>query len=406
MRHASATLLLSLTTLSTSAWQSHFPSRPRSLPRLRLSSAPGEWPAHTHRPWTIEDDALLWERRDGDIDETAALLQRGRGGVAKRLSKLNDPESPAFERFFAGRKKGPPDGSGEVGGTAEGAAAAAKLRPAKEVLLRITWDPQLEAADFVVGYTDRFKARPQEVALDAPNDSIKGEERRFVEALPEHRIAYFKWRRRVVWDRHRRLDRVFGSGRAVEDKDKDDDGSAALGVDGGVEGVDVAATEGIEEGAGAGRRREGGRERIEDVMATYDRWLQETRRREQSARERAIAALGDSFDGGGGAGQGGGGSNRFGAFKRLSKRLLEGDVAPEAYAITALSEDFFGPTGNGLVDGVEEENADQQQPALVALIKSIPEEHYVVKKATLEAVAARLRPATEPAAHEHAADFS
>jgi hypothetical protein len=39
---------------------------------------------------------------------------------------------------------------------------------------------------------------------------VKGQERMLMKALPEHRIEYVKYRERLVWDKHLRLDLVFG----------------------------------------------------------------------------------------------------------------------------------------------------------------------------------------------------
>lgn len=85
---------------------------------------------------------------------------------------------------------------------------------------------------------------------DAPNTSIKGPSRLFVLALPEHRIAYIKYRRRIVWHRAEKIDRLFASGVAGPD---------------------------------------GARQRIDEVMGTYGAWLAEERR--QAALARQLAAL-------------------------------------------------------------------------------------------------------------------
>ncbi|XP_041726326.2 leukocyte receptor cluster member 9 isoform X2 [Coregonus clupeaformis] len=87
-----------------------------------------------------------------------------------------------------------------------------RMRTADDVISRILWDPSVEAADFVVGYVDRFLGvleRPfSEFNWDAdPCDCDYSSEL----ALPRHRIQYFTHRGRRVWDRNNRTDRVFGS---------------------------------------------------------------------------------------------------------------------------------------------------------------------------------------------------
>ncbi|KAJ4165387.1 hypothetical protein LMH87_007021 [Akanthomyces muscarius] len=83
-----------------------------------------------------------------------------------------------------------------------------KFRPAADVLSRLRWDRALDAADFIVGFEDRF-AGAQEKAL-----ALWKSEQTDEEFIPQHRILYFKRRSdgRVVWERKTRIDRVFGSG--------------------------------------------------------------------------------------------------------------------------------------------------------------------------------------------------
>eukprot|EP00953_Heterococcus_sp_UTEX-ZZ885_P024865 13558-Heterococcus_DN1.PRE.3 len=84
------------------------------------------------------------------------------------------------------------------------------LRPAEEVIDRILWDPALEVKHFTVGYIDRFNG-VQETPIAAPNLTVKGRARLFVKAIPQARIAYVKYKQRIVWDRESRIDIVFGS---------------------------------------------------------------------------------------------------------------------------------------------------------------------------------------------------
>ncbi|KAL7647024.1 UNVERIFIED_CONTAM: hypothetical protein RMT77_002281 [Armadillidium vulgare] len=84
------------------------------------------------------------------------------------------------------------------------------LRTAGDVRKRIQWDPMLNSKDFTIGYLDRFdgvvekpfSAFTWEHLADAEIDDL---------AIPQHRIQYFKYKGKTVWDKHIRLDHVFGS---------------------------------------------------------------------------------------------------------------------------------------------------------------------------------------------------
>lgn len=86
------------------------------------------------------------------------------------------------------------------------------LRTAADVIQRIRWDPRLEPADFSVGYTDRFLGVQEEpfcaFCWDEPLSALGPG----VLAVPQHRIRYFRFRGRLVWDRASRTDLIFGSG--------------------------------------------------------------------------------------------------------------------------------------------------------------------------------------------------
>lgn len=82
-----------------------------------------------------------------------------------------------------------------------------KLRPATDILNRLRWDPNLNSADYVVGYVDRFLGT-REIALDRWKVEQTDEE-----FIPQHRILYFKRRSDGVrvWDREARLDVLSGN---------------------------------------------------------------------------------------------------------------------------------------------------------------------------------------------------
>ncbi|OKL62734.1 hypothetical protein UA08_01134 [Talaromyces atroroseus] len=87
-------------------------------------------------------------------------------------------------------------------------AAKPKLRPAEDVISRLRWDPSFDAADYVVGYLDRFIGE-KEVPV-----SLWKSEQTDEEFIPMHRVLYFKRRSdgQRVWDRQKRIDLIFNTG--------------------------------------------------------------------------------------------------------------------------------------------------------------------------------------------------
>jgi uncharacterized protein (UPF0248 family) len=90
--------------------------------------------------------------------------------------------------------------------------SSSKLRPASDVLHRLRWDPNLDPADYIIGYEDRFLGA-RETGLEKWKTEQTDEE-----FIPQHRILYFKKKGgdgetgEVVWERATRVDKVFGSG--------------------------------------------------------------------------------------------------------------------------------------------------------------------------------------------------
>lgn len=130
------------------------------------------------------------EEEDDDQDEEESLLS-------------DDIPDDAYERKRKGRKPT----------TAETAIVpkrepGKRFRTAADVMNRLRWDPELDSADFVVGYEDRFLGA-QEKALEAWKSEQTDEE-----FIPQHRILYFKRKSdgSVVWERRTRKDDIFGSG--------------------------------------------------------------------------------------------------------------------------------------------------------------------------------------------------
>lgn len=137
------------------------------------------------------------------------------------------------------------------------------LRTAAAVIQRIRWDPRLDPADFAVGYTDRFLGVLEEpfaaFCWDEPLAALGPGSL----AVPQHRVRYFRFRGRVVWDRDSRTDHVFGSGSAEGRGPTILDALGALGG-GGLEDTD-------EHAPGAGEAVDGGSEQgVPDTPGTRE----------------------------------------------------------------------------------------------------------------------------------------
>ncbi|XP_023685894.2 leukocyte receptor cluster member 9 isoform X1 [Paramormyrops kingsleyae] len=87
-----------------------------------------------------------------------------------------------------------------------------RMRPANEVVSRILWDSSLNPEQFGVGYLDRFLGvleRPfSEFSWDRDVCNCDYSEEL---AIPQHRIKYFTYKGKKIWDRENRMDGVFGS---------------------------------------------------------------------------------------------------------------------------------------------------------------------------------------------------
>ncbi|CAG0884608.1 unnamed protein product [Darwinula stevensoni] len=108
------------------------------------------------------------------------------------------------------------------------------MKTAGDVISRIRWDENFPEEFFVVGYADRFLGVVEKpfgafnwhddlAAVD--NDTL---------AIPQHRIRYFKYRTRKVWDKEQRLDLVFnssgGEGANILDVMKEEDEACSRNV--------------------------------------------------------------------------------------------------------------------------------------------------------------------------------
>lgn len=79
-----------------------------------------------------------------------------------------------------------------------------------DIINRIIWDVKFERTDFIVGFVDRFEGQ-LEVGLGNWKKDLTDEE-----FIPQHRILYLRHvGGEVVWDRRRRIDKVFHSGNSA-----------------------------------------------------------------------------------------------------------------------------------------------------------------------------------------------
>ena len=149
---------------------------------------------------------MLWKNRRKPPSELGVLLGRGVRGVEKRIEKLKDVESAAYQRLFVGNDANDGERDNETSNTNH--SKNKKMVPSSEVMRRIEWDYQLNEDDFRIMHYDRVVS-----PLTAPNENISSGETSLIKALPEHRIVAILYKERVVWDRrnNRKHDVFFGS---------------------------------------------------------------------------------------------------------------------------------------------------------------------------------------------------
>lgn len=71
-----------------------------------------------------------------------------------------------------------------------------KLRTAKNIIDKITWDEHLKPEEFKVGYLDKYDG-----ILEIPFSDLEQ-----TDVVKEYRIEYFKKGALVVWDKKKRID--------------------------------------------------------------------------------------------------------------------------------------------------------------------------------------------------------
>ena len=91
-------------------------------------------------------------------------------------------------------------------------AAARALRPVTDVLQRLEYDQGVDASRFTFYFREAQLPVKVGAAWGDANDRVNGTERQLAKAIPQHRIAFVSYGKRLVWHRARRIDRVYGSG--------------------------------------------------------------------------------------------------------------------------------------------------------------------------------------------------
>lgn len=84
------------------------------------------------------------------------------------------------------------------------------MKTANDVINRIQWDEEINKEFITVGYLDRFLGL-KECSFNTFDwgDIVLADLGAL--AVPEHRIAYFKYKNEIIWDKKSRMDNIFGS---------------------------------------------------------------------------------------------------------------------------------------------------------------------------------------------------
>eukprot|EP00520_Triparma_pacifica_P010274 CAMPEP_0118635310 /NCGR_PEP_ID=MMETSP0785-20121206/2009_1 /TAXON_ID=91992 /ORGANISM="Bolidomonas pacifica, Strain CCMP 1866" /LENGTH=425 /DNA_ID=CAMNT_0006526337 /DNA_START=73 /DNA_END=1350 /DNA_ORIENTATION=+ len=174
-------------------------------PRL-LTTSPRRFflfclPENSYKPYTLDEDTLLYKNRRLPPHELATLLKRGERSVSKRLEHITDVNTNGYRRLFC-------SSASASGVEPEPIETNMKLTKCSDVLNRIKFDHGLPESDFNVEVFDRVDGVTETVPFTQENKSVSGNERQFVFAIPEHRITAVYYRERLVWGREERVDLI------------------------------------------------------------------------------------------------------------------------------------------------------------------------------------------------------
>ncbi|EPS39563.1 hypothetical protein H072_6651 [Dactylellina haptotyla CBS 200.50] len=164
-----------------------------------------------------EDKTMVWD--GGEADEEGDTIpdedseSDEENDMVEQLLGEGD-EGDGFDDFFGPTAKKNKKKAAAV--IQQKTGPTPKLRPSHEVFNRIKWDGKYDAASYVIGYEDRFRG-VLEIGAHLWKTEMTDEE-----FVPMHRVVYFKEKKTgvVVWDREKRVDKIFGSGKSEEKKGK------------------------------------------------------------------------------------------------------------------------------------------------------------------------------------------
>ncbi|KAL1840562.1 hypothetical protein VTJ49DRAFT_336 [Mycothermus thermophilus] len=143
-----------------------------------------------------------------DDDEEEEEEEEEQGGEDEATSGKESDSAEDGKKTRKGGKKGKKKGAKKPIAVADMRAdKTRKFRTAADAMNRIRWDPQLDSSDYVVGYEDRFVGAMEKDLAAWKNEQTDEE------FIPQHRILYFRRKSdgRVVWDRRKRWDELFGN---------------------------------------------------------------------------------------------------------------------------------------------------------------------------------------------------
>ncbi|KAK6498451.1 hypothetical protein TWF481_011043 [Arthrobotrys musiformis] len=165
------------------------------------------------------DQTMVWD--GGEADENGDGIPDDEDSDEEEDPEIADllidgEEVEEEDDFFGSLRKGSKKGKNASATIHKTSGPTAKLRPSHEVFNRLKWDSKYDASAYVIGYEDRFRG-VLEIGVDKWKTEMSDEE-----FVPMHRVVYFKERKtgEILWDREKRIDKIFGSGNTVDEKKK------------------------------------------------------------------------------------------------------------------------------------------------------------------------------------------
>ncbi|KAF3934553.1 hypothetical protein ABW19_dt0209031 [Dactylella cylindrospora] len=156
-----------------------------------------------------EDNTMIWDGGEAD-EEGDSIPDEDSSEEEEEIAQDLLGAASSDDQFWESirNRKKPKAKSTSPQRNSSPAKPKAKLRPSHEVYHRIKWDNTYDSSNYLVGYEDRFRG-----VLELPVDKWKME-MSDEEFVPMHRVVYFKEKKsgEVVWDREKRIDKIFGSG--------------------------------------------------------------------------------------------------------------------------------------------------------------------------------------------------